>query len=110
LLDTGKILIKPTLQTDHELDTGGATGVDSQNGLLQVGRNGLFAKDVLSVFGTGNNLIGMKLTRGADPYRFDIRMGDHVLRVRAVFGDSKPFGGIFGAFDGGIAADAEEEE
>ena len=93
VLDTTKVLVEPALQTNHELHSGLVTGVDGLNRLGQVRGDGLLAKDVFAVGGTGLDLLGMELRRGADPDSIDLRVGDDLHGIRSELGEVVRLGG-----------------
>mmetsp|Transcript_7418 Transcript_7418/g.15926 ORF Transcript_7418/g.15926 Transcript_7418/m.15926 type:complete len:418 (+) Transcript_7418:306-1559(+) len=102
LLDTLKVLVESSLQTNHELDTGFVTGIDRLDGLRQIGGNGLFAKDVFVCGGAGLDLIGVELGRRTDPNRIDLRVVDDVHGIVGEFGNVVLAGGGFGLGNGGV--------
>jgi len=93
------------LQANHEFDARGSTGINGQYGLLQVGCDGFLAKYVLPVFGTGNDLFRVELTRGTNPNCLNFRMGNDIISVRAVLFELELFCRLSGAFNGRVGAD-----
>ena len=87
LLDSLEVLIKSTLETNHDLYSGFRTGIDSFNSFRKISCNRLLAEDVLSVGGSGLDLIGMEGRRGANPNSIDLRIGDNIHSFTSKLGD-----------------------
>jgi hypothetical protein len=91
-LSTFEVLIEATLKTNHELDTSGIASIDGLHSFWQVGSNGLFAKDVLTVCSSSLDLFGMVLGRGANPDSIYLRVGNDIHGIVSELGDIELLG------------------
>ena len=93
ILDTLEVGIEAPLQTRHELDTSLIAGIDSLDGLGEVGGKGLLAEHVFSVGGAGLDLLGVVLGGRADPDGVDLGIGDNLHGICGEARDAKIGGG-----------------
>mmetsp|Transcript_21188 Transcript_21188/g.29482 ORF Transcript_21188/g.29482 Transcript_21188/m.29482 type:complete len:249 (+) Transcript_21188:1617-2363(+) len=76
--NTTEVIIKTSLKTNHEFNTGLVTGIDGLNGFGQIGSNRLFTKYMFVVCSACLDLFGMKLRWRTNPDSVNFGISDDI--------------------------------